>query len=80
MLNPTSIAVRLSSNDFGQILDALIVLAEEWRQTAIYHEKGAFADDSVIRECNGATEARNMQARYERIIDELSRQLETNNA
>ncbi|WP_139228489.1 hypothetical protein [Planctomicrobium piriforme] len=75
MRNDTPVEVTLSRNSFGQILDALFVLVEEWRETAVFHEYGACHDDAIIRECSGTAEARNMQRIYQELIDELSSQL-----
>lgn len=75
MINGRLISVTLSRNSFGQIIDGLIVLADEWRETAVFHETGAFDDGAVIRECEDASEARNMQYIYQELIDSLSGQL-----
>lgn len=73
--------LRLERNDLGQILDGLRSREESWRNTADYFASGFNANDSfVIEECNGEHEAREIAQFYGRIIRNLERQFEEQNA
>jgi hypothetical protein len=73
--------LRLERKDLGQILDGLRCREESWRNTADYFASGFNANDSfVIEECNGEHEARQIAQFYVRIIRNLERQFEEQNA
>lgn len=75
MNEPQIVELRLSRNSVGQIIDGLEVLEDQWRETAEFYETGAFNEDTTVRECSGAREARNIQATYRDILAEITGQL-----
>lgn len=68
--------IRLNGFDLGQVIDGLEVRANAWRYTAEYFETGKTPDGFMIEECNGAHEARQIEAHYRRIIGTLMEQME----
>ena len=70
------VQVALPRDFFGQILDGLESLIEQWQITAEYMDTGYCRDDSIgIRECSDAAEAGKIAAYYIRIRDQLAAQL-----
>jgi hypothetical protein len=66
------VSIRLSRNDWGQIIEGLEARRASWEVTARYFE-GEPVDES-IEECRDADEARAMVATYDRLIGELCSQ------
>lgn len=70
------VRVTLPRDFFGQILDGLDCMIEQWQITAAYLETGYCSDDSVgIRECTDAAEANSIAEYYARIRNQLAAQL-----
>ncbi len=70
------IRVTLPRDFFGQLLDGLDCMIEQWQITAEYMETGYCRDDSVgIRECTDAAEADSIAEYYAQIRDQLAAQL-----
>lgn len=70
------VQVALPLDFFGQILDGLESLIEQWLITAEYMETGYCHDDSIgIHECSNSAEAKRIAAYYVRIRDQLAAQL-----
>lgn len=73
----TTVAIRLSRNEAGQVLDGLEVLLDQWIATAVWHETGTPPDDDTpIRECSGAREANVIAETYRSIYDKIYAQLQ----
>ncbi len=66
--------IHLNGFDLGQLIGGLEVRANAWRYTAAYFETGKTPDGFIIEECNGADEARQIEAHYRRIIRQLMEQ------
>ena len=67
------VTVRLSRNDFGQILDGLECRRDVWRVTARYLNGEQV--DEPIEECSDAHEAEAIADTYDRIMNEIRTQL-----
>lgn len=63
------ILIQIDRDDLGQALDGLELLAQQWRDTLLYHEEGVSSE--YIRECTDADEARWIMNYYEQIIAHL---------
>ena len=74
-MTPDTVRVSLPRNDWGQIVDGLTVMIEQWNATACYLNTGKVDDDILIREATNAHEATAIASFYERIRDEIARQL-----
>ena len=71
-----NIELKLSRENVGQVLDCLEYAAEDWARTRVYHESGEFDFEAgPVRECNDAYEAGQIEASYNRIIEEIRKQL-----
>ncbi len=68
------ISIRLTRNDWGQIIEGLESRRASWEVTARYLEGEPV--DEAIEECNDAGEARALVATYDRLIEELRSQLQ----
>ena len=62
---------QLPDNDWGQLLDGLDVLIEQWESTAQCLRTGEIHPDVVIRECHDPEEAEAIAARYRSISKRL---------
>ena len=67
------IAITLSGNDWGQIIDGLECRREVWNDTVRYLEGENV--NALIEECSDVQEARNLEAIYDRLIRELRQQI-----
>lgn len=66
-----TVSIALSRADLGQIRDGLSCRAEDWEQTAIYHESGGMEGGEPLLECRNAEEARGIMAHYQDIIRKI---------
>ncbi len=69
------VAIELSSNDFGQVVDGLEVLIEQWEATVRYLTEGYSDPEVPIREAHDADEARKIVSKYIAIRDSIEAQL-----
>lgn len=64
--------IRLNHLDLGQVIDGLEVRGRAWRDTANYLETGEPPHpDFVMEECRDVEEAERLAGWYERIIQSL---------
>jgi hypothetical protein len=71
------ITLKLPRQMVGQMLDGLRERQKVWLDTVEYMETGATEELCIIEECSSATEARNIAAYYEEIIDSIEKQINT---
>ncbi len=69
------VIVKLPYTDFGQILDGLRIVEEQWSSTLRYHETGDIDPDVPTMECTDVDEAQNMTRTYRRLIAAIGSQL-----
>ena len=76
MIQPNALlTITMKDNDLGQILDALCVRRDAWRNTELYYHNGTCTEDMLIEDCDGEEEARFLADQYDSIIVELQSQI-----
>lgn len=68
------VALSLSRNHVGQLLDGISVLIDQWDATAAYLRTGEVGSE-IIRECSRPEEAERIAALYRTIAAEIRKQL-----
>ena len=71
----SEVSITLEKDDWGQIIDGLICRAEQYEQTAEYHD--GVSVEGMILEVRDAGEARNLAQWYRRLTEQIKRQLKT---
>ena len=71
------VTLRLPRNDVGQILDGLTERMIIWKATEEYLETGFSHLGDCIEECSNPEEARFIAQYYQKIIDLIYKQLES---
>jgi len=69
------ISIKLSRNDFGQLLDGLDVLIEQWDATEDYLVEGRVREDVCIRESHDPHEARAIAETYRNLRERIREQI-----
>jgi hypothetical protein len=70
--------IELDENEWGQVLDGLVVRAESWRRTAEFMKTWEMPAGElfVIEECGDSEEADEIAVRYEVMIQNIQRQMQ----
>ena len=68
------LSLQLPDNDWGQLLDGLGVLIEQWDATEDFLRTGNIDPDISIRQCHNTEEAKAIAAHYRSIRDNLNHQ------
>ena len=70
--------ITLSENEVGQVLDGLIIRAENWERTADFLRTGTMPGEEIftIVECSDPAEGDAIASQYRLIINKIESQLE----
>jgi hypothetical protein len=75
MAKPKSYLIHLEENDLGQVIDGIEARATAWRETAEFLKTGVPPHTAFsAEECLDDSEAENLAACYDRILDKIRQQ------